>query len=1226
MKKLLTFALGAILSVSPVLAQDSESPMITFKTNIYGYTGAANSFHIVVGTTEPTYFDVDCGYGPAEYEVTPAVFDAESGAVKGTTITMQASSEGIVKIYGDPSLLDYFDAEGCYIDWIDFGDCVNLDILDLQHNELKRLDLSKYTKLSAIYLTDNPFTAETPLVIGDNHPGLSILEVDIVDYISPDFDIKTYPNLISFDAYANKTLYHLDPTMCPELVRLSVDGCPLKSLDVTKNAKLQILNIGDSGISEIDLSGNPLLQQFYATHESDVLNTDTKIKSIDLSHNPELRYLIIGGNDLTSLDVSKNTKLQWVIASRNRLTSFDIDNCQEIFNLNVRYNSMGFSTLPLPRSTFSEYYYEQMPVAAERSYAVGSEIDFSDKVLRDGSTTDCVLYAYDMAANESTALDDSYYSYADGKVTLLKEHSDSLYLSFGNTAFPEAKLTSEKFMVKTASEIGKPSEMLRFGTSLEAGGSLSFGVGVYGATEASPRKFFVDFGDGTLVEYAATSEGIPAVDNVKGVRVGSADIVIYISEGDDMSAFGAKGVSMNSISLAKAVRLLELRVSEAGLYTVDLGYNRSLRSLDLSGNNLRTLSLDGVNGLFGKNLLSDINLSHNQLSEVTLNDTRAIKSLNLSHNNIAEFNYKDFDNIVDFDISNNYVELINITYFNVARNVDLSHNRFSSLTLPDTNVFENLDLSGNLFTLETLPIKPSETVNYVYAPQADIVLPAKGPGVDLSAQNRIVEGVGTTYTWLKADGSPVAAGDVVTTDGRSRFVNPDAGKIYCVMTNPAFPQFSGDTPFRTTLIETAGMPTNVVATFTTVNTGDAVSLSMAAEKEGTAVYIDWSGEGYSLEQYQLGTTYTLFDAVTQAGANVKVYTYDEDDYLTVFSMSGARLSDFDGSKLTRLICLGVNDGGLSELKLPESDRLMELYLDNNELTDIDMARYPNLSMVSLASNKLTSLDLSNAPNLQLLGAGHNGITDIKLDNDYLWFLDLADNKLSSIDFNNAKQVSQLALNYNEFETVDVSPLQDLRQLLVDHNRLTFATLPPNKSSYVQYVYGNQANLDVECIEGKVDLSAQARVGDVATEYAWYIGTPEFDENGYLVGEQLYVDDEYSIAEGVTTFLRGFDDVVCVMTNKAFEKLYLFTNPLDITSGVNDALSGAEDVISVKAVGRDVYVEAANAADGTRVAYITLDGRVAGSAAIYGGRAVLRNLPGGAGIIAVGGRGYKVALK
>ena len=48
--------------------------------------------------------------------------------------------------------------------------------------------------------------------------------------------------------------------------------------------------------------------------------------------------------------------------------------------------------------------------------------------------------------------------------------------------------------------------------------------------------------------------------------------------------------------------------------------------------------------------------------------------------------------------------------------------------------------------------------------------------------------------------------------------------------------------------------------------------------------------------------------------------------------------------------------------------------------------------------------------------------------------------------------------------------------------------------------------------------------------------PEFDENGELTGENLYVDDEYTIENGVSTFLSKFEGVMCVMTNPEFENL------------------------------------------------------------------------------------------
>ena len=41
------------------------------------------------------------------------------------------------------------------------------------------------------------------------------------------------------------------------------------------------------------------------------------------------------------------------------------------------------------------------------------------------------------------------------------------------------------------------------------------------------------------------------------------------------------------------------------------------------------------------------------------------------------------------------------------------------------------------------------------------------------------------------------------------------------MTHPMFPQFSDDNQLRTTEVETAGMPTNVLASFTTPVGGEA---------------------------------------------------------------------------------------------------------------------------------------------------------------------------------------------------------------------------------------------------------------------------------------------------------------------------------------------------------------------------------------------------------------------
>ena len=124
-----------------------------YKTNAYANLGEANVFTILIGVTEQSeYYDIDMGFGPEEFEATYATIDSE-GLWHGSSIEARVSEKGEIKIYGDASKIDVIKAIGCYITDIDLSKCENLDILVLEHNELKGLDLTPNTKLSAIYLS-----------------------------------------------------------------------------------------------------------------------------------------------------------------------------------------------------------------------------------------------------------------------------------------------------------------------------------------------------------------------------------------------------------------------------------------------------------------------------------------------------------------------------------------------------------------------------------------------------------------------------------------------------------------------------------------------------------------------------------------------------------------------------------------------------------------------------------------------------------------------------------------------------------------------------------------------------------------------------------------------------------------------------------------------------------------------------------------------------------------
>lgn len=1212
---------AALMFAGAAFAQDPVA--IKFKTN-----GTQPSFSFIIGATEETYIDVDCGYGPVEYLVAPAVWDEETLSITGTTVGCQISESCEVTIYGDPSLINYFFSEGAYIESIDLGECYNLEILDLQHNVLKALDLSPYTKLAAIYLSDNPFTAETPLVVGNNHPELMILEVDIIDYISPDFDINTYPKLLSFDGYANKTLTHLDPTNCPNLMRLSVDMCPIETLDVTKNPELLILNISDSKITDIDLSKNTKLVQLFASHESGWVNKEHKLNSLDITHNTELTVLFANGNNFSSIDLSSCSALSYVVLSNCQLEALDVSQNNAINYLNIAKNNMSFATLPFPSTNYSEYYYEQRPMPVERSYPIGQVLDFSDRVLREGTTTDCVLYGYSVASDQCTVLEPKYYSYSDGRLTLLKEYPDSVFAAFGNSAFPDAVMTTGKFMVKTDQEYGKPTTIISMTAGAYKGDKFTVFVGLDGASASNPKAYTIQAGDQYYNGYATA-----AIEGSNGLEctMGAGSVInVNIPEGSVLTSFAIDGVTLYSVNLSKATELRSLKLMNAGLYSIDLAYNRCLTELNLDGNNLRSLNLAGVCEAYNKNVLSSISVCNNSLNDITLNATLAIKELRLANNALTEFNYKDFDNLQVLDLSGNALTSLNMDYMTETVYCNLANNKFESIKLPASNKFAELNISGNKLTFATLPYLPArEGLVYTYAPQMPITIPTRGPGIDLSSQNVTIAGHSTQFAWKKADGTVLTEGvDYRINNGRTKFINTSVGMIYCAMTNGAFPAFAGEDALSTTYIKADEMPTNRIATFVTPVGGQNVKLSLAGNTAGIAVYFDWEGKNDFLDQYLLNTTYTLYSATTTEGATVNVYTYEPTEKVTVFSINGASMSSFDGSGLNGVQCLTLINAGLKGLTFPTNvETLTELNLDNNALETFDVSRFPELRSLSVSGNKLTTLDFSGAPNLQVASAALNSLNEVKFAKGCgLWMLNLAANDLYDIDLSPLTQLEQVSLSNNYLSSIDLSANKQIRVLQIDGNAFTFSTLPLPKSSWYVYNFGNQGPMTVECVDSKVDLSSEAVINGVNTEYTWYIGVPKFDEYGTLTGENLYLNEEYTLENGVTTFLYDFNDVMCVMTNSTFPGLYQHTNPISVQAGVKNVLTDTEgNSFKVVATGNGNVSVFTTLPEGTVVTAVTVDGKAVATASVANGTATL-NAPAGAVIITAGSHAAKVIVR
>ena len=1236
MKHKFTFLPSFLLLVMAMLwsslaAHAQDEWMIKFHTNVpekAKKTGVAAQVSFVLGSkSDKANVYIDYGSGETEVEIKKAIVENDKGelAIKGTLCTNAVTDAGWVTISGDPNDLYFFNASGNEIDKIEFNPNLKLQVLNLEHNVLTSLNIDRLQSLNVIYLQDNPFSATTPLMIG-KMPELIVLEVPQIGHISPNFTLKNFPKLRSFDAYHTIGLKVADPTGCPNLQRLSLDMTSVESVDLSKNSELEILNVGDSRVKTLDLRNNPKITQLYISHSSGTVNTDVKFESIDVSHCPELYYFYCGGNNLKELNLRNNPKLFTLSCDRNLLRKLDVSQNPILYSVNVRYNYMDFATLPEPGNWF-EYYHEQNPMELNDTYKVGDVIDLSKRVLRPKTTTQARLFRVPKAdPTKPVELDDSYYSYENGKVTLKKELDEEVFVQFNNSRLKDYPIRTENFRVKTVAEFGKDVKAIQLASLGDAGSPLKMSVGILGATAANPVTVKVDLGDGNTTPFQIKDER-PATANIVTTRTGAGDIIVYVPQDKYVTSLESDGQYIDNIDLSALTELRTLTLKRANLTTIDLSYNNKLEKLDLSQNQLRRVDLRGPSSYFNKSKLSDINVSYNQIDSLLFNTIYGVTKLNVSHNKLNKLDLKDADNLRMLDISHNKFTRLLLNHSELIEDVNVSNNELTEVKIPPVAPIKKLNVSGNYFTLANMPNDFGLTRgNFIYAPQHVLQISTSSPGIDLSEQNITKNGATTNFVWKKKDGSSLQLGkDYTITNGSAKFTNLALDSIYCEMTHPAYPDFEGQNVFKTTNVHPIAFPKYELASFTTVNQTDSVVLSLASYIPGKSVYFEWGGNG-NVTQYTLGDKYKIFQAKSKANTKVRVLVAEADDKVKVFSVANVNMTDVDLTGLKEAKLIAVTRAGLTSIKLPAAPNLTDLNLEGNELTDINLSAFPNLNFISLTGNKIKTFDLSQAPNLGIAYLSSNKMKEIKLNNPKLWNLDLSDNDLESVSLDKLPMLEQLWLNANKLTKVDVSKNTNLTVLNVVGNRLKFSTMPlpsNNGKPFNRYSYNLQAPIDVKCVNGKVDLSSEAVVGGEMTTYHWFIGNVTY-RDGELRGEKLELNEEYTLENGVTTLKldKTFTNLVCVMANDNFPNALIYTNYITFTPATGiDAVTADKDV---KIQFLDGAISVLGAQNST-VAIYSIDGKL-----VYQGKVAddSSRIPLGRGtyIVRVGNKAAKVSVK
>ncbi len=210
---------------------------------------------------------------------------------------------------------------------LDFSDCPDLEWVYCFNCNLRTLNVRNNPKLAYLECNANPDLKE--LDLSQNH----LLENLFASNCGlTSLDLSGNPELCDLTAFYND-LEYVDVSKNTKIKRLDIwHNERLKNIDVSSMKDLEYLNVAWTDMSRIDVSHNSKLYELVCGY-----NKSGKLKSIDLSHNPELAYLGVECNtELETLDLSHNPKLYYLMAFG--LTQIDHIDISRNYRLCKAYN------------------------------------------------------------------------------------------------------------------------------------------------------------------------------------------------------------------------------------------------------------------------------------------------------------------------------------------------------------------------------------------------------------------------------------------------------------------------------------------------------------------------------------------------------------------------------------------------------------------------------------------------------------------------------------------------------------------------------------------------------------------------------------------------------------------------------------------------------------------------------------------------------------------------
>ena len=253
----------------------------------------------------------------------------------------------------------------------------SLRYLDCSVNQFTALDLSKNPELTELSCSNNKLTSL------DLSANKKLQKIVAQTNALTTLDTRNLPELTDLYLWGNDDLKSIDVSKNTKLEFLSVSHCKLTSLNVRNNRKLVKLYVDDNQLTALDVRSNYMLKKLGCY--------ENQLTSLDLSSNVALEYLGVNDNPITELNLHPLSNLQELSCYKMKLTKLDVSRCTELRRLYCNDNQI--ETLDLRSNKKLETLYCQNNRL--------SWLNLSSNTALDPRYVDCSGNVYDIKVDEN---------------------------------------------------------------------------------------------------------------------------------------------------------------------------------------------------------------------------------------------------------------------------------------------------------------------------------------------------------------------------------------------------------------------------------------------------------------------------------------------------------------------------------------------------------------------------------------------------------------------------------------------------------------------------------------------------------------------------------------------------------------------------------------------------------------------------------------------------------